>query len=44
MKQKAFPVLSDKTHVTLCLVSMDTLLENFPSWFQLLEELTANNK
>lgn len=44
MKHKAFPALSDKTHVTLCLVSMDTLLENLPSWLQLLEESTANNK
>lgn len=37
-------MLSDKTHVTLCLVSMDTSLENFPSWPRPLEVLMANNK
>lgn len=43
IRLKAFLVLGDKTHVIMFLVSMDTL-ENFPSWFQLLEVLKANSK
>lgn len=41
--RRLFPALTDETHVTPRLVSMDTSLENFPSWPRLLRVSTASS-